>query len=84
MEEVHAPFLEQEEEKRSIDLDQDVNDIQENIVDASVPTKIEVENVQIPSKKLKGKPMVEIENEGVLISNIKIRGRSYPMIGESN
>ena len=28
MEGVHAPVLEQEEEKRSIDLDQDVNDIQ--------------------------------------------------------
>ena len=28
--------------------------------------------------------MVELKSEGVLISNIKIRGRSYAMIGESN
>ena len=82
--EVHAAVLEQEEEKRSIDHDQEVNDIQENMADASVPAEIEIENLQIPSKKPEGNSMVEIENEGVLISNIKIRGRSYAMIGESN
>ena len=32
--------------KKSVDLDQDVSDIQ----DVSVPTKIEVEDIQIPSK----------------------------------
>ena len=84
MEEVQEAVLEHEEENKSIDLDHDVNDIQENMADASVPIKIEVENIQIPSKKLKGKPMVEIENEGVLISSINIRRRSYAMIGDSN
>ena len=43
--EVHAAVLEQEEENKSIDLDQDVNDIQENMVDAYVLTEIEVENI---------------------------------------
>ena len=28
--------------------------------------------------------MVEVKSEGVLISSLKFRGKSYPMIGESN
>ena len=54
------------------------------MADAYVPAEIEVENIQIPSKKPKGNSMVEIEREGVLISSINICGRSYAMIGESN
>ena len=53
VEEVQEVVLEQEEENKSVDHDQDVNDIQENIADALVSAKIEVENIQIPSKKLK-------------------------------
>ena len=70
MEEVQETFLEQEEEKKLVDLDQVVNHIQENMVDAFVPVEIEVENIQIPSKKPKGNSMVELKNEGVLISSI--------------
>ena len=51
--EVQAAILEQKEESKSVDLDQDVNDIQENMEDVSVPAEIEVENIQSPSKKLK-------------------------------
>ena len=53
MEEVQVAVLEQEEEKKSIDTDHDVNDIEENMEDASVLIDIEVENIQIPSKKPK-------------------------------
>ena len=85
VEEVQAAVLEHEEENKSVDLDQDVNDIQENMADAFVPTDIEVENIQNPrKKKSKGKSMVELKSEGVLISSLKFRGRSYAMIGESN
>ena len=54
------------------------------MVDAFVLANIEVENIQIPSKKTKGNSMVELKDEGLLISSIKVRGRSYVMIGESN
>ena len=52
------------------------------MADASVPANIEVENIQIPSKKPKENSMVELRNEGLLISGIKVRGMSYAMIGE--
>ena len=48
------------------------------------PAKLEVENIQIPSKNLKGKSVVELKNEIIQISSIKFRGKSYAMIGESN
>ena len=51
MEEVQAVVLEQEKEKKSVDLDQDVNDIEENMEDACILADIEVENIHIPSKK---------------------------------
>ena len=76
--------MKQEEERTSVENDQDFTDIQENIADVFVPSKLEVENIQIPSKKLKGRSLVEIKNEGVQISSIKFRGKSYAMIGESN
>ena len=84
VEEVQKAVLEQKEEKKSVDLDQNVNDIQENMADVSVPTEIEVENIHNLSKKTKGKSMVEVKSEGVLISSIKFCGKSYAMIGESN
>ena len=54
------------------------------MVDAYVPANIEVENIQIPSKKPKENSIVELKNEGLLISSIRVRGRYYAMIGESN
>ena len=84
VEEVLAVALEWEEEKKSVDLDQDINDIQENMADASVPANIEVENIQIPSKKSKGNSLVELKDGGLVISSIKVHRRSYAMIGESN
>ena len=56
-------------------------DIQENIENVFVPSKLEAENKQIPSKNLKGKSVVELKNEGLLISSIKFHGKSYAMIG---
>ena len=53
VEEVQAAVLEHEEEKKSVDLEQDASDIQENMLDASVLIDIEVDNIQIPSKKPK-------------------------------
>ena len=41
-----------------------------------------MENIQNPSKKTKGNSMVELKSEGVLISSLKFRGKSYAMIGE--
>ena len=41
------------------------------MVDVSVPAKIEVENIQNLSTKTKGKSMVEVKSEGVLISSLK-------------
>ena len=76
--------MKQQEERKSVEHDQDFTDIQENIVDIFVPAKIEAKNIQIPSKKLKGKSVVELKNEGVQISSIKFCGKSYAMIGESN
>ena len=51
---------------------------------ASILANIELENIQIPSKRPKGNSMVELKNEGVLISSINFCGRSYVMIGKSN
>ena len=76
--------MKQEEERNLVEHDQGFTDIQENIADVFVPSKLEAKNIQIPSKKLKGKSVVELKNEGVQISSIKFRGKSYAMIGESN
>ena len=84
VEEVQAAVLKQEEERKLVEHDQAFTDIQENIAYVFVPAKLEAENIQIPSKKLKGKSVVELKNEGVQISSIKFRGKSYAMIGESN
>ena len=53
MEEVQAALLEQKEENKLVDLDQDVNDIQENMENVSVPVEIEWRTYKIPVKKLK-------------------------------
>ena len=45
---------------------------------------LEAKKIKIPSKKLKGKSVVELKNEGVQISSIKFRGNYYAMIWESN
>ena len=58
LEEVQAASLKQEEEKKSVEHDQEFTDIQENITDVFVPAKLEDENIQIPSKKFKGKSVV--------------------------
>ena len=63
--EVHATVLEQKEENKSVELDQNVNGIQENMADVSVPANIEVENIQNLNTKTKGKSMVEVKSEGV-------------------
>ena len=82
VEEVQATVLKHEEERKPIEHDKDFTDIQENIAYVFVPSNLEAENIQIPSKKLKGKLVVEIKNEGVQISSIKFLGKSYAMIGE--
>ena len=74
--------MKQEEEKKSVEHDQEFTDIQENITDVIVLAKLQVENIQIPSKKFKGNSVVESKNEGLLISSIKFHGKSYAMIGE--
>ena len=84
VEEVHAIVLEQKEENKSVEFDKNVNDTQEYMEDVSIPTKIEVENIQNLSTKIKGKSMVEVKSEGVLISSLKFHGKSYAMIGKSN
>ena len=84
VEEVHAAVLEQKEENKSVELDQNVNDIQEDMVNVFVATKIEVDNIQNISTKTKGKSRVEVKSDGVLISSLNFHGKSYAMIGESN
>ena len=74
--------MKQEEERKSVEHDQDFTDIQENIAEVFVPAKLEAENIQIPSKKLKGKSMVVLKYEAMEISSIKFRGKSSAMIGE--
>ena len=54
------------------------------MANASILAEIEVENIQNLSTKTKGKSMVEVKSEGVLISSLKFHGKSYAMIGESN
>ena len=53
VEEVQAAVLKQEEERKSVEHDQDFIDIQENIADVFVPSKLEAKNIQIPSKNSK-------------------------------
>ena len=84
VEEVQAAVLKQEEERKSIEHDQDFTHIQENIANVFVPANFQAENIQISSKKIKGKSVVELKNEGIQISSINFRGKSYAMIGESN
>ena len=50
VEEVQATGLKQEEEKKSVEHDQEFTDIQENITDVFVTTKLEDENIQIPRR----------------------------------
>ena len=83
LEEVPATVLKQQEEKESINLDQDMNNIQENMVDVSIPTKMESEDIQVPNDKTKGKYMVGFKKEGVLISSVKFQGRSFAMLSDS-
>ena len=45
VEEVHAAVLEQHEEKKLVNLDRDVNDIQENMAYVSIPAKMESEDI---------------------------------------
>ena len=54
------------------------------MADVFVLANIESEDIQIPSEKTKGNSMVEFKNEGVLISSVKFRGRSYAILCESN
>ena len=49
LEEVHATVLEQQEEKESVKIDIDSNDVQENMAEVSIPTKMESEDIQVPS-----------------------------------
>ena len=77
-------FQNQKEEEKSVELDQNVNYMQEDMADVSVPTNIEVENIQNLNTKTKGKSRVEVKSEGVLISSLKFCGKSYAMVGESN
>ena len=84
VEEFQAAVLEQEEEKKSVDIDQDVNDIQETWQMLLFQPRLKWKTYKIPVKKAKGNSMVELKSEGVLISSLKFRGRSYAMIGESN
>ena len=59
LEEVQATGLKQEEEKKSVEHDQEFTDIQENLIDVIVLGKLQDENIQIPSKKFKGNSVVE-------------------------
>ena len=45
VEEVQAEFLKQEEERKSIEHDQDFTDIQENIAHVFIPAKLKSENI---------------------------------------
>ena len=77
MEEIQTAVLEQKEENKSVELDQNVNDIQEYMADVSVLVEIEVESIQNLSTKTKGKSMVEVKSEGVLISSLNFCRKSY-------
>ena len=54
------------------------------MTEVSIPTKMESEDIQVPSEKTKGNSMVGFRKEGVLISSVKFQGKSYAMLGESN
>ena len=66
-----------------VKVDLDINDIQGNMTEVSIPAKMELEDIQVPSEKTKENSMVGFKKEGVLISNVKFQGRSYAMLGES-
>ena len=83
LEEVPATVLKQQEQKESVNLDQDINTIHENMANVSIPAKMELEDIQVPNEKTKGKSMVGFKKEGVLISHVKFQGKSYAMLGES-
>ena len=70
------------EEKESVKLDLDINDIQGNMTEVSIPSKMESEEIQVPSEKTKGNSMVGFKKEGLLISTVKFQGKSYAMLGE--
>ena len=54
------------------------------MTEVSIPTKMESEDIQVPSEKTKGNSKVGFKKEGVLISSVKFREKSYAMLGESN
>ena len=83
MEEVPATVLKKQEEKESVKIDQDINDVKENMVDVSIPAKMEPEDIQVPNEKNKGNSIVGFKKKRVLISSVKFWGRSYAMLGES-
>ena len=84
LKEVYEIVLQQPEEKESVKLDLDINDIQGNMIEVSIPSKMESKDIQVPSEKTKGNSMVGFKKEGVLISTVKFWGKSYAMLGESN
>ena len=53
------------------------------MVEVSISAKMESEDIQVPSEKTKGKPMVGFKKEGLLISSVKFQRRYYAMLGES-
>ena len=63
LEEVHATVLEQQEEKESVKIDLDSNDVQENVVEVSILAKVELEDIQVPSKKNKENPWLDLKRK---------------------
>ena len=57
LEEVPATVLKKQEEKESVKIDQDINDVQENMADVSILSKMESEDIQVLNEKTKGKSM---------------------------
>ena len=45
LEEIRATFLEQQEEKESVKIDLDSNDVLENMAEVSIPAKMESEDI---------------------------------------
>ena len=67
VEEVHAAVLEQQDEKKSVNLDRDANDIQENMADVFVLANIESEDIQISSEKTKGNKFNSIFCKAIIL-----------------
>ena len=74
----------QEDGRSSLERNQSFIDVQEDITEVPVPTKLKVDSVQISNEKLKGKSVVTgMKVDGVQFATVKFQGKSFVMLGET-